>query len=111
MKDWKVRLHCLIGSDNPINNALNQALRLEVAKAVAVPQARIKGYGPNGNITTSVQTPQDWTLHKLAVWGCQSSERTVNIDMTRLTRTGKTNKSWREEGVTDITIISHFLLM
>jgi hypothetical protein len=51
-----VRLDCLTGSDSPINNALNQVLRLEVAKAVAVPQAR---YGYNGNMTISVQMPQD----------------------------------------------------
>jgi hypothetical protein len=68
MKDWKVRLQCLTGSDSPINNALFHALRAEVAKVVAVPQARIKGYSPNGNMATSVQIPQDWTHH--ISWQC-----------------------------------------
>lgn len=59
MKDGKVRLHCLTGSDLPINNAPHHALSLEVAKAVAVPQARTKGYSPNGNMVTSVHMPQN----------------------------------------------------
>jgi hypothetical protein len=112
MKDWEVRLHHLIGRKSHINNALNQALRLEAAKAVDKPQARSKGYGPHGNMVANVQMPQDWTTHMLAVQWHQSSERTANKDVTRPTKTREINESRHEEGVTAIiTITFYFTLM
>jgi len=42
MWDWEVKQHLLLGGDRTLNEALNQALKLEVAKATAGSPARLR---------------------------------------------------------------------
>ena len=40
--DWEVKQHLLMGGDRTLNEALNQALKLEAAKVAAGPPARVR---------------------------------------------------------------------
>jgi hypothetical protein len=71
VKDWDVKQYLLIGSERSLNEALNQALKLETVKIAQHHQHhwRSKGWTYYENMVTSNQTLQDWTTHMMAVWG------------------------------------------
>jgi hypothetical protein len=74
VRDREVKQHLLMGSDRTLNEALNQALKLEAAKAAAWPTARLWEVTrvPTGRPCTPPErrrkTPPRLTLKVLAKW-------------------------------------------
>jgi hypothetical protein len=65
-----------MGSNKLLNEALNQALKLQAVKAAArPPMSGKKDHSPYGNMVATSQVPQEWMTCMLAVRECQSSKK------------------------------------
>jgi hypothetical protein len=59
IRDREVKQHLLMGGDRTLNEALNQALKLEAAKAAAWPTARMREVTRVPTASTRVPTPPE----------------------------------------------------
>jgi hypothetical protein len=107
VRDWAVKLHPLMGGDQNINQALNQALKLEAANAAAGSPARLRGLigAPSRAKYPTARRPEVRTV----CWQCGSTSnlrRDCRRDHVKKTKIQETNKRQREEGPTGRTTLS-----
>lgn len=68
---WAVKQHILMGGDQTLNEALNQALKLEVAKAAVGPPARLQEL--TGALARGSQPPEHQREGRPVCWQCRST--------------------------------------
>ena len=103
IRDREVKQHPLMGGDWTLNEALNNALKLEAGKAAAGPLARVREL--TGAIARASQTPDRRREGRPLFWQCGSAGhlRRECRREPRETGTRKTSKCRWEEGPTGIT--------
>jgi len=71
IRDWEMKQHLLMGGDRNLNEALNQALKWEAAKAAAGPPARLQEL--TGASARASQPPDRRREGRLLCWQCGSA--------------------------------------
>jgi len=106
IRDREVKQHLLMGGDWTLNEALNQALKLEATKAAAGPPARLRKLtGASARVS---QPPDRRREGRPLCWQCGSADH-LRRDCRREPRedrTRETSKCQWEEGPTSITTLN-----
>ena len=104
--DWEVKQHLLMGGDRTLNEALNQALKLEAAKVAAGSPARLRSWLGRllGQVSHLIADERD-DPYAGSVGPPVICAETVDGSRVK-TRTRETSKCWWEEGPTGITILN-----
>jgi hypothetical protein len=86
VKDWDVKQHLLSGGERSLNEALNQALKLETVKAAATPPTPLKKLTAGPTKRTWSPATEPCRTGQPICWQCAdviTSEKTFNRDVVR----------------------------
>jgi hypothetical protein len=97
VREREVKQHLLRGGHRTLNEALNQALKLEAAKAAAGPPARLREL--TGAPARASQLPDRRRDGRPLWWECGSAGHLRRLDGSRVrTGTGETSKCGEKRG-------------
>lgn len=84
MKDYYAKQNHFIGGERSINKALNQALKIEAAKAVVGPPARpweVRAVSPMRTLLPEAELLRNGQPVMLAMWKSRSSQNRLLAEM------------------------------